>query len=254
MFCLGLCEVSQQQNETQSVGTSMSHPLPLPSVAEHQSGPGPGPMGNYGSVEPSMTTVAASLGVPNNTVVSMATMTQPINQLVSPGQSNRPAFSPSYRGRPRGRRPSGSSSSSNRGGWAGGVGEKRSAQAAGLNANTRRPYRGAYRGTWPNRSPSKTSPTGSIQSTVQGSNSQGKLSTCSAHIILPVNPIPSWNYHCHLFENSILLFPYYYCYIPVATTHYVRNYLYHYYELLLLFSACFIFDFVFTVFNIHFCC
>ena len=148
----------------------MTHSLPIPSGTEHQSGPGP--MGNYGNVEPSMTTVAASLGVPNNTVVSMATMTQPINQLASPGQSNRPAFSPSYRGRPRGRRPSGS-----RGGWSGGVGEKRTAQAAGLNNNIRRPaqHRGAYRGAWPNRSPSKTSPTGSNQSTVHGSNSQDSV-------------------------------------------------------------------------------
>lgn len=178
---VGLCEVSQQQNETQSVGSVMSHTLPLPPVAEHQSGPGPGTIGSsYTGVvnDSSLTTVAASLGVPNNTVVSMATMTQPINQIISPGQNNnqqRPSYSPSYRGRPRGRRPSGSSGSG-RGGWTGGGGEKRNAAAAGLNSSggVRRPTRGAYRGSWPSRSPSKTSPTGSNQSTVQGSSSQGK--------------------------------------------------------------------------------
>ena len=156
----------------------MSHTLPLPPVADHQSGPGPGTIGSYTGVvsDSSMTTVAASLGVPNNTVVSMATMTQPVNQIVSPGQNNqRPSYSPSYRGRPRGRRPSGSSGSG-RGGWTGGGGEKRNAAAAGLNSSggVRRPTRGTYRGSWPSRSPSKTSPTGSNQSTVQGSSSQGK--------------------------------------------------------------------------------
>ena len=172
----------------------MTHSLPLPAGTEHQSGPGPGSMVNYGNTEPSMTTVAAALGVPNNTVVSMATMTQPTNPLASPGQSNRPGFSPSYRGRPRGRRPSGSSTNRG-GGWTGGGagagpaagaaagagGEKRTAQTAGLNNNIRRPQHrgGTYRagGSWPNRSPSKTSPTGSNQSTVHGSNSQGRYLT-----------------------------------------------------------------------------
>lgn len=153
----------------------MSHTLPLPPVAEHQSGPGPGQMGGGypGNVnDSSLTTVAATLGVPNNTVVSMATMTQPVNQLVSPGQnSQRPTYSPSYRGRPRGRRPSGSAGTG-RGGMTGGVGEKRNAAAAGFKQGMR-PQRGTYRGSWPNRSPSKASPTGSNQSTVQGSNSQG---------------------------------------------------------------------------------
>ncbi|KAI9560337.1 hypothetical protein GHT06_014354 [Daphnia sinensis] len=175
----GLCEVSQQQNETQTVGSVMSHTLPLPPVADHQSGPGPGNGGSYTNVvnDSSMTTVAASLGVPNNTVVSMATMTQPINQLISPGQNSnqRPSYSPSYRGRPRGRRPSGSSGSG-RGGWTGNSGEKRNAAAAGLNSGgVRRPTRGTYRGSWPSRSPSKTSPTGSNQSTVQGSSSQDSV-------------------------------------------------------------------------------
>ncbi len=56
------------------------------SVADHQSGPDLGNGGNYINMvkDPSMTAVAADLGVSNNTVVSMATMTQPINQLISP--------------------------------------------------------------------------------------------------------------------------------------------------------------------------
>ena len=180
----GLCEVSQQQNETQTMGQAMSLPA-VPPVADHtQSGPGMAGTVNYSNVvtDASMTTVAASLGVPNNTVVSMATMTQPMgNQLGSPNSHQRPApsySSPSYRGRPRGRRPSGSSGG--RGGWTGGGGEKRNAAAAGLQSGgggVRRPSRGTYRGSWPNRSPSKTnSPTGSNQSTVQGSSSQGEKS------------------------------------------------------------------------------
>ena len=177
---LGLCEVSQQQNETQSVGNTMSHSLPLPPAADHQSGSGN--INNYTNVnDNSMTSVAASL-VPSNTVVSMATMTQPpaqLNQLTSPnsgqqGNAARPTYSPSYRGRPRGRRPSGASGSG-RGGFAGGAGEKRNAATAGLpSGGVRRPTRGTYRGSWPSsRSPSKSSPTGSNQSTVHGSNSQG---------------------------------------------------------------------------------
>lgn len=166
--------MSQQQNETQT-GQTMSHTLPLPPVAEHQSGPGPGQIAGAYQVNESLTTVATTLGVPNNTVVSMATMTQPVNQLVSPGQqqnNQRPTYSPSYRGRPRGRRPSGSAGTG-RGGLTGGVGEKRTAAAAGFKQGSMRPQRGTYRGNWPNRSPSKASPTGSNQSTVQGSSSQG---------------------------------------------------------------------------------
>lgn len=202
----GLCEVSQQQNETQSVGTASTmsqhglvqqqqqqqqHPG-HPPVADHQHQStvvsGGQVMGGYVS-DASMTTLVAaatSLGVAaNSSVVSMSTMTQPLGHLVSPTiplqqqqQGGRPTYPPSYRGRPRGRRPSGTTSGPGRGAWAGGNGgEKRTAAAAGLNAagGVRRPTRGTYRGSWPsNRSPSKASPTGSNQSTVHGSNhSQG---------------------------------------------------------------------------------
>ena len=194
----GLCEVSQQQNETQTVGAPvMAHTLPMGGGVTgdgHQTAAVQGAMSGFVDTT-SMSTVATSLGVPNNTVVSMATMTQPMNQLttqVQPSKQHQNYNQPSYRGRPRGRRPAGSTLV--RGGWTGGgggggtsggvggngstagsasVGEKRSAATAGLNSNVRRPYRGAYRGTWPSRSPSKTSPTGSNQSTLQGSNSQG---------------------------------------------------------------------------------
>ena len=214
----GLCEVSQQQNETQSMGTSSmtGHVLPQhPAVPDQQQQQqqqqgtvgGQAPLtgiigsGGYGLNESSMTTVvaaaaSASLCVPNNTVVSMATMTQPMGQLVSPApplqqqqqqqQTARPTYSPSYRGRPRGRRPSGTgpgrggaAGASSGSGWTGTGGEKRTAASAGLNAagGVRRPTRGTYRGNWPSRSPSKSSPTGSNQSAVHGSNnSQGMTS------------------------------------------------------------------------------
>ena len=179
---LGLCEVSQQQNETQTVGNSsmssqQQQQQQQPLVADqHQQNVVPLMNTNNYVNDASMTTVmAASLGVPNNTsVVSMATMTQPIGQLpaVSQQQAARPTYSPSYRGRPRGRRPSGTG----RGGWTGPA-EKRSAASAGLNAagGIRKPTRGTYRGSWPsNRSPSKASPTGSNQNAVHGNNnSQG---------------------------------------------------------------------------------
>lgn len=169
----------------------MTNPLPPPTVDEHHSGPGPGQINTYS--DSSMVTVSSSLGVPNNTVVSMATMTQPMNQMTNQ-QGPRPAYSPSYRGRPRGRRPVGASTIRPAGGGApagaagvaggapagwnsgGGVAEKRTAAAAGMNnTNVRRPYRGNYVGSWPNRSPTKSSPTGAHQGVVQGNNSQGMM-------------------------------------------------------------------------------